>query len=1082
MHSRKQAICLACRFANPFDFRFCGNCGAPLQSRASPAVPLHDARASAESERRQITVLFCDLAGSSMLTTHLGPEAQHELIKSYQDACTLMIQRFEGTVSRLIGDAILALFGYPQAHEDDAERAVRAGLEIISAVRTVPLPAAMGDKVLEVRVAIATGLVVVGDIIGKGAAEQMAVTGDPPNLASRLQEHAPPNAVLIAPGTRALIGERFEYEDLGKRVLKGFAAPVQICRVIAPRSVESRFEAAHAARRTPLLDRKEHVAWLSRRWREAEQWRGEAVMLFGEAGIGKSRVVEGLRERISSKPYETMWFQCSEHYSNTALHPIIEHIERKAEISGEHTAREKLARLRTWLGECNAPDDDAAPVLGTLLSIPAHEGNPAPAMSPQRQKERTFELLLGYMERVSMEWPLLVVFEDLHWVDPTTEEFLKLLTARVRDMRVLVVMTTRPDYSPSWPSHAPVESQALTGLAAEYATALAKQVAAGHLPDAVIGQVVARTDGVPLFIEELTRAVVEGAAAEQRAEYMPHAPQPLSAIPPALSDTLMARLDKLGPAKHIAQVASAIGREFSFDLLEAVVDRSADLRGGLRALEDSGLVYSPGVAGPNHAFKHALVQVAAYDSLLRARRCELHRRIAEALENRFPRTARDTPELVAHHWTEAGIAESAVASWLAAGRRASERSEHREAIARLRRGLKLIPGIADKGERRARELELLLVLGPALITTEGGGAQEVGALYTRALELCTGTPECAPHFAAYWGWWRASMDLRKGREWADKLLALARTLDQRALLLQGHHCQWATLYMLGAHAECCRHIEAGLALYDRDEHHAHAATYGGHDARVCALGELAVARWLLGHPDEALGHVKEALAWANELRHVGSRAHAMDYALVLHKFRRDAAAVLKCADELVVFASEQHLRDHCAKGAFFRGWARAMLHDMNGGVQEMQRGMAAFQGVGTPEDVSVYYEMLAEVYTRGGRYEDGLRAVEDAFAQTDRCGILFWNPELHRRRGELLLASGDSAAAAACFEEALTCARAQQARSLELRSALSLARLLHGQDSLEAARATLRPIYERFDEGFDTPDLVEARQLLESAA
>lgn len=547
----------------------------------------------------------------------------------------------------------------------------------------------------------------------------------------------------------------------------------------------------------------------------------------------------------------------------------------------------------------------------------------------------------------------------------------------------------------------------------------------------------------------------------------------------------MARLDQLGQAKLIAQIAGAIGREFSHELLEAVVPLPPErLREGLRVLEHSGLVYAePRAPASGYAFKHALVQEAAYHSLLRSRRRELHLRIAEVLESRFPQTARDAPELVAHHWTEAGLAERAVAGWLAAGQRASERSEHREAIAHLRRGLDLIPRLSDASEQRTRELTLLLALGPALITAEGAGTSEVARVYERALELCTGMPASAAHFAAYWGWWRASMDHRMGRERADKLLALARDLGEPSLLLQAHHCQWATLYMLGAHAECCRHIEAGLGLYDPNHHRTHAALYGGHDARVCALGERALARWLLGHPQEALEHVQSALAWAEELSHVGSRAHAMDYALVLHKFRRDAGAVHLRAGELVAYASEQKLRDHRAKGEFFRGWARAMLENAAGGLSEMLHGIASERDAGTPEDFTLYYEMLAEIYARAGRLEEGLRAVSDAFAVAERCGNVFWNAELHRRRGELLLASGaQSGAAAACFQDALDCARAQQACSLELRAAVSLARLHRREGDARAASAILRPVYESFTQGFDTPDLAEARELLEALA
>ena len=547
----------------------------------------------------------------------------------------------------------------------------------------------------------------------------------------------------------------------------------------------------------------------------------------------------------------------------------------------------------------------------------------------------------------------------------------------------------------------------------------------------------------------------------------------------------MARLDQLGPAKLVAQLASVIGREFSYPLLEAVAPLSPErLRHGLHALEDAGLVYAePSAVGEGYAFKHALVQEAAYQTLLRGRRRELHARIAEALEHRFPQTARDAPELVAHHWTEGADATRAVASWLMAGQRASTRSEYVEAIGHLRRGIELTTQLRDRGERLSRELELLLALGPALMMTEGAGTPEVSRLYARALELCADLPKSTLHFAAQWGWWRASMDHRSGRERADALLRLAHELGDSESMLQAHHGQWATLYMLGAHQECCRHIEAGLGKYDPEHHRSHAAIYGGHDAKVCALGEQALACWLIGLVDEAVAHARSSLAWAEELSHVGSRVHALDYTLVLHKFRRNAPEVQRWAGVLVSYATEQHLRDHLAKGEFFRGWARAFLDDAEGGLCEMRKALASEQDAGTPEDFPLYYEMLAEVCARAGRYEEGLAAVAEGFAQAERGGLVYWNAELHRRRGELLFASGsDTAAAIACLMEAMTCARLQGARSLELRAAMSLAQLYRANADPITAASVLRPVYAAFTQGFDTLDLIEARTLLAELA
>ena len=1080
----KQRVCSSCGFANPSPFRFCGGCGASLQPGVGAPAPEAVVVERPQAERRQVTVLFCDLVDSSMLANRLDPEELRDVILSYQQACTSVIRRFDGTVSRYVGDGILALFGYPRAHEDDAERAVLSGLDIIRAIGALPRGSGTGgSEPLAARVGIATGLVVVGDLIGEGAAEEEAVMGETPNLAARLQGFASPNCVVIASSTRALIGERFSYADLGTHDLKGFADPVPLCQVLAARPSASRFEAAQPRRMLPLVDRDEPLSWLLQLWRQVGHDGGRVALLRGEAGIGKSRVVEALRENIAASPHAQLHYQCSPHYINSALRPVIEHIERAAGIRPEDDPSAKIAKLSMWPGAAGqAPD--AVSLLAPLLSIPANERSPSPAMSPQRQKELTFELLVGYMQQAASTRPLLIVFEDMHWVDPTTQEFLTLLIERVRDMRAFVVLTFRPDYSPPWSDRTFIQQRELQRLAPGDVMGLAQHVAGGRrLPRAVVEQVVAKTDGVPLFVEELTKAVIgTGLLDEHHDHFTLDASLSAFAIPSTLQDSLMARLDQLGPAKIIAQVAGAIGREFTYELLEPIVPLPPErLREGLALLEQAGLVYAdPRTAEVAYVFKHALVQEVAYQSLLRSRRRTLHRLIAEALETRFPQTARNAPELIAHHWQEAGNVERAVEGWLAAGRRASERSEYREAIEHLRKGLELVPRLADPHAQRDRELALRLALAPAIIISQGGGTPEVGALYARALELCNETPASTTHFVAHWGWWRASMDHRMGRERADKVLALAHDLGEPALLLQAHHCQWATLYMLGEHGECCRHIEAGLGLYDASRDRVDAALYSGHDARVCALGEGGLAHWILGYPQRAHELVKSALAWAEELSHVGTQAHAMDYALVLRKFRRDPDAVYRQAGELVAYASEQKLRVHRARGAFFRGWARAMLQDVAGGLSEMLDGIASEQASDTPHDFTLYYEMLAEVYGRAGRLEEALRTVGEAFAVAERHGIVFWNAELHRQRGELLLASGNRGAAEASFQEALACARGQGARSLELRAAVSLARVRLKEGGSAAAAVILRPVYEGFSEGFDTPDLIEARKILEA--
>ena len=1028
-------------------------------------------------------MLFCDLVDSTSLASRLDLEEFRDVIHSFQVACAAVIRRFEGTISRYMGDGILVLFGYPRAHEDDAERAVRAGLGMVEAVARLQTPVLAGEP-LAIRVGAATGLVVVGDLIGEGASEAEAVLGETPNLAARLHTVASPNTVVIASRTRALLRERFVCEDLGAHHLKGFVTPVRVWRVLAPRSGGSRFQAARPAQLTPLVDREDDLAWLLGLWQSAVQHRGRAALLAGEAGIGKSRIVEALRERIADEPGALLHFQCSPYYVNRALHPVIQHIESAAGIGPEDTASTKLEKLLARVG-AEAEAGHALLLLAALLSIPGDDRRSLPPMSAQRQKKLTFDLLLRIMQKRATDRALLVVFEDLHWVDPTTQEFVSLLIARLGSMAMLVVFTFRPDFNPPW--HGPhVERRDLGRLSREHAFGLVELVGEGRFSKAVAEQVVTKTDGVPLFLEELTRAVLgTGLLNTHASSSSPGAPLATLAIPSTLHDSLMARLDQLGSAKFVAQLASAIGREFNYPLLEAIAPLPPErLREGLQALEHAGLVYAePSAVGEGYAFKHTLVQEVAYQTLLRSRRRELHAQIAAVLERQFPQTARDAPELVAHHWTEAGDAKRAVAGWLAAGERASARSEYREAIGHLRRGIELIAQLGDPAEQRDRELALLLALGPAVIMADGGGNPEVVRVYSRCVELCADLAKSKQHFAAYWGWWRASMDQRSGRKRADELLRLAQELGDPALLLQAHHCEWATLYMLGAHHECCRHIEAGLALYDPEHHRAHATIYGHHDAKVCALGEWALACWLLGRADEALEHVRSALVWAEALSHVGSRAHAMDYALVLHKFRRDVPEVASRANELVSYATEQQLPDHRAKGAVFRGWARALREDVAGGLSEMRDALTIEQDAGTPEDFPLYYEMFAEACQRAGRFDEGLSAVGQGFGQAEQRGLVYWNAELHRRRGELLLLSGrDRAAASACFRDALDCARAQGARSLELRAATSLARLCRDEGHAIEAASILRPVCTGFTQGFDAPDLIEARKLLDNLA
>lgn len=1060
--------------------RFCGQCGtrlaAPPESGGA-IVPRRDPAGG--PERRQVTVMFCDLVGSSTLAQQLELEEFRDLILAFQDRCTSIVQRFGGEVSRFMGDALLVVFGYPRADESASERAVLAGLELVAGVSRLPLQS-HPQQVLGVRVGIATGMAVVGDRIGEGAWLEQAVLGETPNLASRLQGLAPPDSVIVSGATRELIGSRFLCENLGMQSLKGFDAPVPVWRVSGVQQVSSRFQALRSANLPPLVDRHDEMRWLDDLWQAATQGQGRVALIGGEPGIGKSRLVEALRQRVAQEQAACIHLQCSPYYTNRALHPVVEYIEGAAFMDKEDAPKRKVERLAQWLG-AQTGRTHAMALLGGLLSIPAADLPPLPSMTASRQKALVFRLLTDLIQGVAVDRPLMLVCEDLQWIDPTSEALLSQMMAGVRLMPIFIVGTHRPEFVSAWPD---AERRTLRRLAPLLARTLAEHLpGARDLPADELDDLVAASDGIPLFVEEITRAAVHARSVSGTPSGRSARRGRLS-IPSSLHDTLLARLDQLGPERQVAQLASVIGREFSYPLLQAIsTSAPAAVHEAIGALERAELVFADrsGV-GARYVFSHALVREAAYETLLHSRRRQLHAAVAEALERQFPQTATETPELVAHHWSEAGRPELAIANWLLAGRRASERSEYREAIGHLQRAIELLPQLPEDQSHEHRELEVLLELAPSLIVTQGAATAEVAQLYTRALDLCNRLPTSPLHFAARWGWWRVSMDHRSGRGRAAELIGLAQSLDDPGLVVQAHHAQWATLYMVGQHEQCCAHADAGLSLYDPLRHRMHGGIFGGHDAKVCALGESALSAWMLARLDEATGRMQAALDWSATLGHAASRVHAMDYALQLHRFRGDAAEVARRADELVAYAVEQHLHEHRAKGRIFRGWARARLEpDAVKAFEEIRSALDEEKTAATPEDFPQYYEMYADVCARAGQVDAGLAAVDEALRLADKGGFVYWNAELLRRRAGLLgVAGADRETIDACFCQALSCAREQGALSLALRAATSRARFCADGPRATEAFDELRQILGQFRQGLASPDVVEATRLAEA--
>ena len=796
-------------------------------STAATAVPEPTAPSRHEAERRQVTVMFCDLVGSTELSQRLDPEDLRELMTTCQDAWKAAIERY----ARYMGDGVLAYFGYPQAHEDDAERAVRAGLGMVEA--TSSLNQSRRDVELAVRVGIATGSVVVGDLIGEGASRESPVIGETPNLAARLQAEADPNTVVIGSMTKELTADLFDSEDLGLLDLRGMEKPVRAWRVVREQAAGSRFEARGAGAFTEYVGREAELGMLAHRWGQAKDGEGQVVLLSGEPGIGKSRAVMRLAESIEGQSDARLSYQCSPFHSNSPLHPVVAHLTRAARLDPADPAERKLDKLEALLGADVGDLASTMPLFADLLSIPWADRYEPLGLTPQRQKERTLQALVDRLVRLSDVKPVLVVFEDLHWVDPTTQELLDLSMSAIKGLRVLLVATFRSEYQSPWTGQPNTTLLQLSRLSHREGTAMVRNVpGAKALSDDAVATIVDKTDGVPLFVEELTRTVVD------------EGPDGAASVPASIHASLLARLDRLGNSKKLAQVGAVLGREFSYELLRLVAgEEEQTLRRNLDRLAASGLVLSRGVPPDStYGFKHALVQDAAYDSLLKAKRRVLHHDVAEALERRFPDAATTQPELLAHHRSAAGEAEKAVEHWLQAGRRATQGSANREAVAYLRRGIDELAELTPSTERDQHELSLQLALCTPLPAITGFGSDEAAETYDRARALCEALDAPERLFPVLHGLWMGRLthgDPRAALGLATQMFSLGEQPGGEEATLNGHRILGWNRFVLGELDDSRRHLRAALELYDR-ERHAELRLRFVHDPRVATLVGLAM--------------------------------------------------------------------------------------------------------------------------------------------------------------------------------------------------------------------------------------------------
>ena len=1052
----------------------------PNSVSAAPVTP-HDT-----AERRQVTVMFSDLVGSTALSARMDPEDLREVMSAYRKCVADTVQRFGGFVAKYMGDGMLVYFGYPQAHEDDAEQAVRAGLALVEAVAKLDVGQASS---LHVRVGIATGLVVVG-APGRGRGDN-ELAGVTPNLAVRLQALAEPDAVVIEGDTHRLVGGLFDSRDLGAVSVKKFDHAVQVWRVLGASSVDSRFEALRAAS-TPLVGREEEIALLMRRWQQAKTGEGRVVLITGEPGIGKSRIAQTIVERLGNELHTRLRYFCSPHHQDSAGYPGITQLERAAGFRRDDTDEQRLNKLEAVLTQGTNDLSEAVPLLAALMSIPTGDRYRPLDLSPQKRKEKTLYAQLAQVEGLAARQPVLMVWEDVHWSDPTTRESLDMLIDRVPTLRLLLIITFRPEFNPPWVGRPHVTMLHLNRLPMRQCVDLIAHVTRGKtLPKELVDQIIDRTDGVPLFIEELTKAVVESGLVAESGGTVTGPLTPL-AIPTSLHASLLARLDRLGPVREVAQIAAALGRQFSHELISAVASMpQRELDDALDQLVTAELIFrrrSPPDA--EYTFKHALVQDAAYGILLREPRRQLHARIAETLEGQFPEISENQPELLARHCTEARLTEKAARLWGKAGQRSLERSALVEAADQFTRALDQIAALPSTPALRREQIRLQVALITPLIHVKGMAAPEPKAAAERARLLieqaeALGEPPEDPLllFLVLYSVWLANRVAINGDvmcNLAAQFLALADKQGATVPLVIGHRIMGVSLLLTGNIAHGRGQLEEADALYDPADYRP-LATRFGLDMRVTTLGHRSMALWLLGYPEAALADVDHALKDAREIGQAATLMLALFLASLTHFLCRNYATANAEADELVALADEKGTVMFKASGMMLQGRILPLTGKASEAVQMLTSGIAAYRSTGATVWLPFYLSYLATAYAELGQVDEAWRCTDEALTAIETTKERWFEAEANRIAGEIALMSPhpDVAKAEGYFERALSVARAQQAKSWELRAAMSIARLWRDQGKRHQVHDLLAPVYGWFTEGFDTLDLKEARMLLD---
>ncbi|MCZ6871972.1 MAG: AAA family ATPase, partial [bacterium] len=1034
---------------------------------------LESSRTSPEAERRQLTVMFCDLADSTKLSQQLDPEDLREVVRAYQATAAEVVQQYAGHMAQYLGDGLLIYFGWPQAHEDDAQRAAHAGLGIVEALTTKLNPRLEREKgvQLTVRLGIHTGPVVVGEMGGGGRHENLA-TGETVNIASRLEGLAAPNTVLLSNVTARLVRGMFALEDLGPHEFKGMAEPMPVFRVLGP--MEDHEDETAAVGVPFLVGRDEEVGLLMRRWEQAKAQLGQVVLISGEAGIGKSSLLAAVRAQVMDEGYRRLTFRCSPYHTHSALYPVIMHLEHMLGFDRDDGPDARLDKLEQALQTTDLPLQEAVPLLATLLSVPSDDRYPAPTLSPQQHRQQTLDTLVGWLLEEAEHQPVLAMWEDLHWADPSTLEMLGLILEQTPTVSMLHVLTYRPAFKPPWPSRSHLTPITLNRLERPQVEALIVHLAGSKtLPGEVAEHLVNKTDGVPLFIEELTKMVLASdLLREEVDQYVLTGPLLTMAIPDTLQDSLMARLDQLSAAKEIAQLGAVLGREFSYHMLQALSDvDETTLQEELDQLVQAELLYQRGrPPRSRYIFKHALIQDAAYASLLKRTRQQLHQRVAEGLEAMFPEITATQPELVAHHYTEAGGYEPAVTYWQHAVERARQRQALVETVEHCNRGLALLSELPETHDHIQQEIVLQVALGTSLQATTGFGATEAEQALERAWQLCQqldDTPQLFPVLVGLFIFYFVRADYRTSQELSKQLLTIAERLEDPQRLTVAHFCSSVIALFRGDFQAARAHATQGIRHYDVQHHAALVSLTSSIDPGVGCYIYLAESLRLLGYADQAAEQMQTALQIAQDLNHPHTYAYALLIAQRFRNWRREWPLAITHAETLLALADAHGFGQFAVQSLQAYGYALAK----QGHVEE---GMARIQERNARAYISAlvrhgYSRMLfCEMDALHGQWEQALEDLDDILLQDEQAGGGYSVAECHRLKGEWLLQleADHQSQAEASFQQALTIARQQGNKWGELRAAASLARLWQQQDKRQDAHDLLAPVYGWFSEGF----------------